>query len=175
MPRSSPEGKDKIKQWVDQVSTTHKKILDIATGQGTYHNLFYKNENLNDCVWYGIEIWPRWIKKFDLKNKYDVFFEHDVRTFDYSKIGNVDLTFAGDILEHMTKDDAVSLVDKLLIISDKLILSIPIVFMPQGADGGNPYEEHIKPDWSHDEVLLSFPNIVESYAGKEIGVYLIQK
>ena len=73
MPRSSPEGKDQIKSWSTEIKPTHNKIIDIATGQGTYKNLFSELPNLQECQWYGIEIWPRWIKKFNLKEKYDFF------------------------------------------------------------------------------------------------------
>lgn len=173
MPRSSKEGKDQIREWVNDIIPIHKKIIDIATGQGTYCDLFKNNENLRDCSWYGIEIWPRWIKKFDLTKKYDVFFEDDVRKFNYKNHGPFDIAFVGDVLEHMTKEEALNLVDILKQNVSHIFISIPIVYMPQGADGGNPYEEHIKPDWSHEEVLESFAGIKKSWAGKKIGVYKI--
>ena len=171
MPRSSNEGKDQIKEWISKISITHNKILDVAVGQGTYHNLFSNTDNLISCKWTGIEIWPRWIRKFNLEKKYDNFFQADVRTFDYNQLNAVDISFAGDVLEHMTKKEAILLVENILNISDNLFISIPIVYMPQGSDGGNPYEEHIKPDWSHEEVLATFPQIKKSWTGKEIGVY----
>jgi predicted TPR repeat methyltransferase len=171
MPRSSPEGKSQIEEWVSSLAVPHKKILDIAVGQGTYHTLLSQLENLKDAKWHGIEIWPRWIKKFSLSKKYDYFYESDVRTFDYSSIGTVDIAFAGDVLEHMTKEEAIELVKNVLSVSDNLFISIPIVYMPQGADGGNPYEVHVKPDWSHEEVIATFPQIKESWTGREIGVY----
>lgn len=176
MPRSSPEGKAQIKDWLITIQPAHLHILDVATGQGTYHTMFNDLDNLKECKWSGIEIWPRWIKKFALKEKYDNFFQEDVRTFNYKvHTPNVDVTFAGDVLEHMTKDEAIVVVKKLLEVSDNLFVSIPIVYMPQGADGGNPYEVHVKSDWSHTEVLESFPQIKKSWAGKKIGVYWLTK
>jgi len=175
MQRSSKEGKEQIKEWISTIAPIHQKILDVAVGQGTYHTLFNDLENLNNCHWTGIEIWPRWIKKFALVEKYDSFFQEDVREFNYTQLGRVDIAFAGDVLEHMTKDEAIILADKILEVSDNLIVSIPIVYMPQGADGGNPYEIHVKPDWSHSEVLETFSHIKRSWAGKEIGVYWLSK
>lgn len=175
MPRSSPEGKAQIKEWVENVQISYSKIIDVATGQGTYKNLFGDMPNLKNCQWHGIEIWPRWIKKFALKEKYDVLFEHDVRTFDYSNYGPYDIAFVGDVLEHMTKDEAISLVNILKENVNHIFISIPIVYMPQGADGGNPYEVHVKPDWSHEEVLETFTGINKSWSGKKIGVYEISK
>ena len=102
-------------------------------------------------------------------------YEADVRTFDYATKGPFEIAFVGDVLEHMTKEESIALVDKLLTSVDTIFVSIPIVYMPQGADGGNPYEVHVKPDWSHEEVLETFPFIKESWAGKKIGVYKISK
>jgi hypothetical protein len=48
------------------------------------------------------------------------------------------------------------------------------VYLPQGADHGNQYEIHVKPDWSDEEVRESFPNIVEHHVEGIIGVYLLQ-
>lgn len=174
MPRSSPEGKDQIRSWSSEIIPKHKKIIDIATGQGTYKNLFSELYNLQGCKWYGIEIWPRWIKKFSLKEKYDFFFEEDVRNFDYKSHGPFDVAYVGDVLEHMTKEESIKLVNTLKENVDTIFISIPIVYMPQGADGGNPYEVHVKPDWSNEEVLESFSGIVNSWVGKEIGVYKIR-
>jgi hypothetical protein len=173
MPRSSTEGKDQIEKWLKDITPQHQKIIDIATGQGTYKDLFSNLKNLNNCKWYGVEIWPRWIKKFNLKEKYDFLFEEDVRTFNYKKHGPFDVAFVGDVLEHMTKTEAIQLIDNLKENASTIFISIPIIYMPQGPDGGNPYEIHIKPDWSHDEVLDSFSEIKDFRKGKKIGVYMI--
>lgn len=173
MPRSSNEGKDTIKQWIDDIEIIHKNIIDIGVGQGTYKDLFGNLDKLKNTNWHGIEIWPRWIRKFNLKEKYDFLHQADVRNFDYKKYAPYDIAFAGDVLEHMTKDEAIDLVNELKIHATTVFISIPIVYMPQGADGGNPYEVHVKPDWSHEEVLETFSNIKKSWNGKKIGVYQI--
>lgn len=175
MPRSDYEGKDQIRDWISELKPKHNKILDIAVGEGTYLNLFKEQENLKGCEWYGVEVWEPWVPKYKLNEIYDHFYLEDVRTFDYSKVGNVDLTFAGDIIEHMKKEEALDLYKNLLEVSDTLIMSIPIIYMPQGPDEGNPYEVHVKPDWSHQEVLESFPEVKDCWAGRKIGVYLLQK
>ena len=175
MPRSDYEGKEQIKDWISELKPKYNKILDIGVGQGTYLNLFKKLDNLQGCEWHGVEIWEPWVPKYKLNEIYDHFYLDDVRTFDYSKVGKVDICFAGDIIEHMRKDEALVLYKKLLEVSDCLILSIPIIYMPQGADEGNPYEVHVKPDWTHQEVLETFPEIKECYGGSKIGVYLLKK
>ena len=71
MPRSDYEGKDQIRKWISDVTPKHKKILDIAVGEGTYLNLFKNLENLQGCEWYGVEIWEPWVPKYKLDEIYD--------------------------------------------------------------------------------------------------------
>lgn len=175
MPVSDNQGKSQIKNWIETITPKHNKVLDLAVGQGTYLNLFKNLSNLKECEWYGIEVWPEWASKYNLKAKYDHFYLDDIRTFDYDKIGKVDIAFAGDVIEHMTKEEAISLVNKLVDIADNLYLSIPIIYSPQGPYEGNPYEIHVKPDWSNQEVLETFPYIRNFWAGNVIGVYHLNK
>jgi hypothetical protein len=85
-----------------------------------------------------------------------------------------DVAFCGDVLEHMTKKEAVSLVSELLHCCCFVIISIPIVYFYQDAIEGNPYEKHIKVDWSHQEVMESFDNIVDYKKGNITGVYKLE-
>lgn len=174
MPSSSILGK----AWTgDQVRKINKRfkvnnVLDIGVGMGTYIDNY--KSIVSDAIWTGIEVWEPYIKQYDLKNKYNHIINQDVRKVDYNNLGKFDIVFAGDVLEHMTKEEAIVVVDNLLKISKSLFISIPIVHMPQGEWAGNPYEEHVKDDWSDDEVKQTFGQyIVTSGSFEEIGVYLL--
>jgi len=52
----------------------------------------------------------------------------------------------------MTKEEAIILVDNILKNTNTLIISIPVIYSPQDDVGGNPFEIHVKPDWSVDEI-----------------------
>jgi tetratricopeptide (TPR) repeat protein len=176
MPSSSGRGK----QWIDrQVKKLKdiieiKNVLDIGVGCGTYKDRY--NFLLKDAFWTGIEIWPNYISKYNLNEKYQKIINEDARKFDFSNLENQNIVFAGDVLEHMTKDDAVFLVDNILKNADSLIVSIPIIHMPQGVYEGNPYEEHIKDDWSDEEFRSTYKDlIIDSAIDGEIGVYLLSK
>lgn len=174
MPRSSPQGKKEIGQWLAAAEFQHKKILDIGVGQGTYHNQYARRSKLKGCAWYGVEVWAPYIDKFSLKSKYSPLINEDARTIDYEALGLFDVAFCGDVLEHMTKEDAISLVAKLEKVATNIIISIPIIYMPQGGKHNNPFETHVKPDWTNEEVLNTFPSIKESlFLGDVIGVYRI--
>lgn len=76
-------------------------------------------------------------------------------------------------MEHMEKEEAKNLVEELLRISKIIFISIPIVHFPQGIVHSNPYEERVKYDWTHEEVISAFPEIVAFFAHKDIGIYLL--
>ena len=122
-----------------------------------------------------MEVWEPYIKEFDLESKYDKIINQDVRKIDYDSIGPFDVAIAGDVLEHMTKEDAMQVVNNVLNVSTYLFISIPIIHYPQEEIHGNPYEAHVKDDWSDTEMCKTFPQIVKSHVGRRVGVYMLSK
>ena len=174
MPGSSREGKEEIKEWILNLPKVNR-VLDLAVGKGNYKKFFTKRyQILNNAEWIGIEIWEPYIEQFKLRSRYTQIVQEDIRKVDYQNLGKFDIVFAGDVLEHMTKEEAIEVVEKVLEVNPILFISIPIVHYPQGAYGGNPYEIHVKDDWSHEEILETFPQIIASQPGKEIGVYMLK-
>ena len=196
MPHSKKAGKATIVEWVEQLKVqgklTHKAALDIGVGEGVYLNcLKHKYQAggdkyqtlkqnweidagpLSEHRWTGVEVWEPYIDKFDLRSKYDTILNEDVRKLDYNKLGPFDVAVAGDVLEHMAKEDAVQVVEQILRISTYLFISIPIIHYPQEPVHGNPYEAHIKDDWSHGEMMETFPQIIEHKVGRRVGVYML--
>jgi len=175
MPISSKRGKKQIIQWVNSMSEV-KSVLDIGCGVGTYLNIFKEDrQTLQNATWTGVEVWKPYIEKYNLKDRYDLLINHDVRSLDYKSIGTFDLCFLGDVLEHMTKEESLIVVNNILNISKYIIISIPVVHYPQDEIENNPYEIHIKDDWSDQEVKNTFPCITNSAIDKDIGVYLLSK
>lgn len=174
MPFSDIRGKDTSVSWIKQ-KTDIKTILDVGAGIGTYSILCKEtNKILTDAKWIAIEAWEPYIQEYKLKEKYNELYNEDARYCDWQKFGNIDLVIFGDVLEHMSKEDAQFLVDKALQHSKYVLISIPIKYMPQGAEYGNPFEIHVKDNWTHEEVLASFPKIKHSRAVKKIGVYWLE-
>ena len=83
-----------------------------------------------------------------------------------------DLVMFGDVLEHMTKEDAIALWKKISKQAKYALISIPITHFHQPMVNGNPYEKHIKEDWTSEEVLESFPGIVIKDEFEITGTYL---
>ncbi len=173
MPFSSNQGKDFTRKIIEKIikfnsKDKNYKVLDIGVGCGTYSNLF---RNLIPGFWTGVEIWKPYLEKYNLNQKYDLLIQDDVRNINCEY---QDIVFLGDIVEHMTKDEAVFVVEKLIKNSDVIFISLPIIHYPQGEYDSNPYEAHVKDDWSHEEMLSTFGKyILESNVESEIGVYIL--
>jgi SAM-dependent methyltransferase len=175
MPSSSKEGKSIIREWVTEFGPNVQTVLDLGVGNGTYHRLFTKKSPaLRGAQWIGIEAWEPYIHRFDLLTRYNKIINADIRAVDFNTLGKIDLVFAGDVLEHITKEEAINVIDNLLKVAKRIIVSIPIVHFPQGEEEGNPYEAHVKDDWSDKEMLETFSQIKRSWTGNKIGVYLLE-
>jgi len=176
MPTSMPYGKEWTKQTVDRLSRLCdiKRVWDIGVGEGTYSKLL--KSQLKNSSWTGVEIWEPYIERYNLNELYDQIIVSDAKTVDYSQFERADLAFAGDVLEHMTKQEAIDLVDRILGNSQCLLVSIPVIYAPQAAWEGNPHEEHVKPDWSDREFRETFGDlIVDGAVDQWIGVYMLSK
>jgi cyclopropane fatty-acyl-phospholipid synthase-like methyltransferase len=166
MPISSLDGKQLSMEWIKELGS--KTILDVGAGLGLYYE-FLKHEQVVFEKLDAIEVWEPYIEKYELKLKYNNVFNVDARQWnDWS----YDLVILGDILEHMSKEEALTLWDNVSKHAKAAIISIPIIHYPQGHEHGNPYEEHIKDDWSSAEVLESFSHIIKHKEYDIVGVYL---
>lgn len=176
MPVSSKAGKVWSITWIKQNQEQIKRVLDLGAGSGTYPTIIKKkNKLLTNAEWVGVEIWEPYIERFQLTTLYNKVINVDIRKFNFDEHDKFDLCILGDVLEHMTKDESVQVVKNALEHCKYILISIPVVHFPQGESEGNPYEVHIKDDWSDEEVKLSFPCIIDSTREKAIGVYLLSK
>jgi predicted TPR repeat methyltransferase len=180
MPYSLPSGKTQTAEWFSNNQDSINRVLDIGAGAGTYPKLIKQEHNIcHTAEWVGIEAWEPYIEQFDLKILYDQVVNCDARKLDWNNLGKFDVAIAGDVLEHMTKEEAVVLVNEILENCGTLIISIPIRYMPQDDIEGNPFEIHVKPDWTHEEVVDTWKDVLKNHWRKsvksKIGVYWLAK
>jgi hypothetical protein len=170
MPYSSHEGKDLVKDFFKY----HKymTMLDIGPGAGTYADL------LKDNVSYGtaIEVFSPYVEQFNLRDKYREVILCDVRYLDWNTIMWPDVTILGDVLEHMHYDEAKAVLANAVSKSCYVVVSLPIIEYPQGAEMGNIHEEHVEEYNSkrvHEELLRGCV-ILKEYEGEVTGTYIIE-
>jgi SAM-dependent methyltransferase len=172
MPKSSPAGKI----WsFDILKLLHsrrpiQRALDVGAGLG-----FYAAYRRPGQHWTGVEIWAPYIKTYDLHSKYDQVVVGDIRYLDWRHFMPLDLVVCGDVLEHMSKDDALKVLNTALGHARIVLVSIPIVISEQGEKYGNPFETHVKSDWTHAECLSSLPDVCLQHEAPPVGVYFLSR
>ena len=166
MPFSLPETKPWIMDKVSEINP--KTVLDVGAGNGTYLNLIREGLGASVDVT-AVEIWEPYIKEYKLNDLYNTVLQEDVREVDNF---SYDLVIFGDILEHMSEDDALAVWAKVQAQAKYAIIAIPTVHFPQGAYMGNPYEAHVKDDWTPTAVLEAFSGIVDHQVFQYTGAFL---
>lgn len=166
MPGSNPETKPWIVNKVISNNLLESSILDVGPGFGTYADVLHQNGFVGKID--AVEVWNPYIQKYSLNTKYKNVFNDDIRNWNDF---NYDLIIYGDVLEHVSKDDAIEIWNKTSKYAKYAVIAIPIIHYPQGEYDGNPYEAHIKDDWSHEEMISTFNFINDYFIGTETGAY----
>lgn len=152
MPGSVRENDQFVKQFVlmHDLST----VLDVGAGKGTYADLLAPLGLVVD----GIEVWPPYVKEFDLVNKYRSLTIEDARTAvpRIAKARRYDLVVFGDVLEHMTEEESLDLWKAAAKVAAYGLISVPVIHYPQGAEFGNPYEVHVQEHLTPEHVRATF-------------------
>lgn len=158
MPISDPDLKDWSLELYQQIKP--QTVLDIGAGSGTYAKLMRSH---HACKWTAVEAWGPYVEQFSLDTLYDQVIVADARYLS-GDVFMVDLVILGDVIEHMTKPDAVKLLCRIKRFAQHIIVSIPIGDWPQGAVGGVPFEEH-KASWYEGEMQLVLPGCEWKHEG----------
>jgi len=129
------------------LSNPKRSILDIGAGEGKWGKRLKGKVPLIT----GVEVWTPYIERYGLKSHYDHLIQDDIMNVPDETLSRFDVAIMGDILEHLSKDDAVSIINRLKKNMKEIYLSIPVTVCIQGAANGNPFEEH-KYHWSDKEI-----------------------
>ena len=164
MPYSNGYLKQEIRAHFIKNVPSNLKILDAGAGCGTYSNLLKATYPDMD----GIEIFPEYVKMFDLKNKYNNLFVENVLDFD---ITPYDYIILGDIIEHMTVVQAKNFLDKIQSMGKLCLVGVPYNY-PQGAEFGNEHETHLQPDLTEEIFLNRYPHMKLLMGNHEYGYFI---
>lgn len=150
-----------------------RRVVDVGAGAGTYVKLLAGHAP--GVYWIAVEVWTPYISKYALDKQYHEVINRDVREVDFLPLAP-DLVLFGDILEHMTQEEALAVVGKALKAASYVMISIPIIDYPQHELEGNPFQRHVKDDWSHTAVCACFPEtVVTCLVHNSIGVYFLTR
>lgn len=152
MPYSDWSNNEWFKWLINEIQPS--SVIDVGPGAGKYGLLTREVSPSTHTT--AVEIWGPYLSEFGLETIYDHVFICDARIYPNYK---ADLVILGDILEHMTKEDALALWTRIRLEAKAAVISIPIIHFPQGESSGNPYETHVEDHWTHEEILSTFPGI----------------
>lgn len=170
MPTSYQLYKDLIKNWILENVSLDAKILDVGAGCGTYSDLLRGYGYKMDAI----EIWEPYIKKYNLKDKYDVVMEMDVLDVYAPTLQNYDMCILGDILEHLNIEDGQRLIKDISKHCKYFIVAIPYQ-MEQGEHEGNIHETHLQPDLTPKIMEDRYPELGLLYGSEYYGYYINKK
>lgn len=150
---SYQEGKAEISAFLHKTLRRGASILDVGAGGGTYR--YYLG---SDCEMEAVEVWPEAIE--ELRKSYDKVYPQDIRDFRYEK--TYDLVIFGDVLEHLSVEDAQRVLNEAKTHSKAIMVAVPYMY-EQDALYGNEAEVHLQPDLTpevFDERYPGFDRIV---------------
>jgi len=144
-------------------------VLDVGAGAGKGATVF--GPPLSREV-HGLEIFRKYIDEFDLRTKYAEVFCGNIMDWSPCQLSKYDLLVAGDVLEHLTIDDARKLIRNCQLSGCSMIVQVPFLY-EQGPENGNEYERHIQPDLTRDLMAVRYPMLFEVLADPRLGLYIL--
>jgi|TARA_R100000482_G_scaffold17478_2_gene5037 autotransporter strand-loop-strand O-heptosyltransferase len=172
MPYSRADLKLEIQTHFDKGFSRDLKILDVGPGAGMYGGLLSEYSDILDyslgfeldCL----EIYPPYIEKFKLKEIYKNVFIGDICTFN---ISSYDYIILGDVLEHLSIDNAKKVLNTINKNNQKCMVAVPYL-SEQGEHEGNIYEAHLQPDLTPEIMKQRYPSLKLLYGNDSYGYYV---
>lgn len=127
-------GKDYVCEWIRWHFASGSAILDVGACDGKWRWLLPEYRNMD-----AVEAWEPNLKNL---SAYRNVFHADIREFEYEWY---DLIIFGDIVEHMTPEEAKAMLDYAKPRCKDMVIAVPYLY-PQGAIYGNPFEVHVQDD-----------------------------
>ena len=151
MPYSIDDGKDEIKAVVNALCGD--RVLDLGCGYGIYGRMIDR-----ECYKVGVDA-VDYRKRFNLIEVYDKVYVHDIRDIHFlRRLGSFDLTIAGDVLEHMTADDARKVLNTIERMSKAIIVAFPYTWEQKNWHH-NRWEDHVQDDLTPELVAQRYPEL----------------
>ena len=163
-------GKPEIADYLLNKLKPNASILDVGAGGGIYRDLLGY-----DFKWSAVEIWKDTADY--LVDKYDKVYNVDIRNFEYTE--NYDLIIFGDVIEHLSVEDAQVVIDKAKQHSNSIMIAVPYM-LEQESLYGNESEKHLQADLTEENFKERYPDfdavhIVKTENSSIYGYYYWEK
>ncbi|MDD4001041.1 MAG: glycosyltransferase [Bacilli bacterium] len=155
--------KNECFNWLKLNYNKGNTILDIGAGSGKW-GIALNNYFVMDAV----EVWEDNINKFNLKDIYRNLYKSDILAFDFEYY---DIVILGDILEHLSVEEAQLLLDRMYNKCKQLLVVVPYNY-EQDDLGGNPYEIHKQPDLTEKLFLERYKGFKLLFGNDMYGYFI---
>ena len=141
-------------------------ILDVGACDGKWHKMLGPYYTMD-----AVEIFTPSIEVYGLESKYRKVYNCDIKDLKYKHYGCV---VFGDVIEHMTVEDAQKTLEYAKKHADLVVVGVPYLW-PQGRCYGNAWEEHIQEDLTHDLFMERYPGFELFMKQENYGWYTYSK
>lgn len=173
MPYSYKNCLEEIIHYIHKNVELTDDILDIGAGCGDW-GVILKNNGYKNID--ALEVWLPYISEFGLIDKYRSIIVADIRNFKVKC--HYKFMLMGDVLEHLTYEDARTVIDTLKTQCEHLMIVVPYL-LPQVVTEGNIQETHLQADLTHDIFIQRYPEFIciddKTHLGIQQGVWIWNK
>lgn len=142
-------GKIEVVNYIYQHFAPGSTCLDVGACDGKWHGLLGHYLTMD-----AVEIFEPNIEEHRLRYKYRHVYNCDVLDYHYSWY---DLVIFGDVIEHMTVENAQAVLRWARPRCNDMIVGVPFLY-PQEEIYGNPYERHIQDDLTAEIFKKRYPD-----------------
>lgn len=144
---SYPYGKEEVCAWIRRNFPTDSMILDVGACDGAWRKLLPEYKNMD-----AVEIFEPYMKNL---TDYRIAYNRDIRSFGYIWY---DLIIFGDVIEHMSVEDAQKVLYYASRRCEDMIVAVPFLY-PQDEVDGNIYQAHIQDDLTEEIFSERYPDL----------------
>lgn len=146
----------RVREMITMKYPADTRILDVGAGQGKYRVLLPEYEYV-----YAVEVFEPYVHDNNLLKLYHKVYTQDIREFvdayGYSLLTGM-VVVMGDILEHLTREDAQHVLEMLRKYVVEIIVVVPYEY-PQGEEDGNVHQEHLQDDLTVESMTRDYPEL----------------
>lgn len=147
----------RVREMITMKYPPETRILDVGAGQGKYRALLPEYEHVD-----AVEVFEAYVEKNKLRDLYKHVYVCDVLDFVHYSTSQERLKDAvvvmGDVLEHLTYDDARQVLRVIFQHATEVIVVVPYEY-PQDEEDGNVHQRHLQDDLTVESMTRDYPEL----------------
>lgn len=158
---------DIVVKWIKKNFSKNTKVLDVGAGSGKYYDYLntYFTEKFD-----ALEIYNPNIIIHELEKKYNKVYNMNI--LDFKDWNDYDFYIFGDIIQHLSIQNAQFVLESVLKFNKKAIIKVPFL-LKQQRHHGNIHQIHLQPDLTPNIIKQRYPYLKKIINDDIMGVYYI--